>query len=168
MSTNNISANENKSASEEFAYKDRSGRWVAGFSSRRDAMLAGIDAGQHSVVTAELTNQCPSYFARFEAKHILRQMIEGLASGEHQGKLISSEAARLFLNQIADANMTDGLEAGKSSPEWIKQLDLMNRIEQCVADWIAAVQPTLPFPKFIRYGSEHVHMGGGNLGIPLL
>jgi len=168
MSTHSNAANENKNASEEFAYKDRAGGWVAGFSSRRDAMLAGIDAGQHSVVTAELTPQCPSYFARFEAQHILRQMIGGLESGEQQRKLISSEAARLLLNPVANAKVTDGLEAGQSSPEWLKQLDLMNRIEQCVAHWVAAAQPSMPFPKFIRYGSEQVHMGGGNLGIPLL
>ncbi|AZG12058.1 MULTISPECIES: hypothetical protein [Cupriavidus] len=167
MSTQN-DVDEQKIASDEFAYKDAADRWIAGFSSRRDAMLAGINVGLHSVVTAEVSPQCPSYFARFEARHVLRQMIDGLAYGEQHGKLVSSEEARVILSPIADASLADGLEGGQSSPEWLKQLDLMNRLEQCVADWVAATNPTMPHPKFIRYGSEQVHVAGGNLGIPFL
>lgn len=167
MSTQN-DVNEQKIGSDEFAYKDASDRWIAGFSSRRDAMLAGTNAGLHSVVTAAVSRQCPSYFARFEARHVLSRIIDGLAYGEQHGKLVSSEEARVLLSPIANASLADGFEDGQSSPEWQKQLDLMDRLEQCVAAWITETSPTMPQPKFICYGSEQVHVAGGNLDIPIL
>ncbi|WP_157221562.1 hypothetical protein [Herbaspirillum sp. YR522] len=150
---------------EEYAYKDASGRWVPGYSTRQDAIKAGLTNGRTQITTAKLEIECPSYFARFEAKTILARMISGLQNGEKIGKLVDSKAAVEFLKKIENAEMEF---PGPSPREYELQIDLMNRLQNSVATWVSDNKLDFDRPKFIAYMSEELHVAGPDLDIQLL
>ncbi|WP_139347215.1 hypothetical protein [Herbaspirillum sp. VT-16-41] len=150
---------------EKYAYKDAAGRWIAGYSTRQDAIKAGLAAGRTQITTAKLEIECPSYFARFEAKAILARMISGLQNGEELGKLIGSEASVAFLKRIEKAEVEF---PASSSREYELQIDLMNRLQNSVASWVSDNKLDFERPKSIVYMSEELHVAGPDLNIQLL
>ncbi|WP_288392488.1 hypothetical protein [uncultured Herbaspirillum sp.] len=151
--------------SEEYAYKDGADRWVPGYSTRQDAIKAGLADGRTQITTAKLEMECPSYFARFEAKTILSRMIFGLQNGEKIGKLVGSEAAVEFLKRIEKAEIEF---PAPSSREYELQIDLMNRLQNSVASWVSDNKLDFERPKCIVYMSEELHVAGPDLNIQLL
>jgi len=90
---------------EEFALKDSGGKWIPGYPSRQAAIDAGLTQGRTQLTTAKVEYQCPSYFARFEAKTVLARMISGLKYGEEIGKLVGSGPAVDRLKTIESAEI---------------------------------------------------------------
>jgi hypothetical protein len=82
---------------DEYAHKNEAGEWVSGFTSRRAAVNAGLSTGKTQVITAQVEDSSPSYFARFEGQSVLSRMISGLEEGEKLGKLVGGKPAQDFL-----------------------------------------------------------------------
>lgn len=150
---------------EEFALKDVNGHWVPGFPSRQAAIAAGIDQGRTQLTTAKVEFECPSYFARFEAKSVLARMISGLQNGEEIGKLVGGRFAVDCLEPIESAKVGLGEEGQK---EFQLQIDLMNRLQAAVNSWIVDNDFQFERPKFITYMSEELHIAGSDLNIQLI
>ena len=150
---------------EEFALKDSGGKWIPGYPSRQAAIDAGLTQGRTQLTTAKVEYQCPSYFARFEAKTVLARMISGLKYGEEIGKLVGSGPAVDRLKTIESAEI--GFEEDESK-EFKLQVDLMNRLQAAVNSWVVENNLEFERPKFISYMSEELHVAGPDLNIQLL
>lgn len=150
---------------EEYAFKDLNGRWVAGFASRLAAITAGLAQGRTQLTTAKVEYECPSYFARFEAKTVLARMIDSLTQGEELGKLVGADPAVECLRAIESAGF--GVEEERKA-EVDLRADLMNRLQAAVHAWIVENDLQFERPKFITYMSEELHVAGPDLNIQLL
>lgn len=150
---------------DEYAFKDSNGRWVPGFASRHAAIEAGLAQVGTQITTARVEYECPSYFARFEAKTVLARMISGLTHGEEIGKLVGGGSATERLKAIESAEF--GFE-DEAKVEVDLQIDLMNRLQGAVNAWIVENNIQFERPKFITYMSEELHVAGPDLNIQLL
>lgn len=151
--------------SEEFAYKDREGRWVGGYPTRRAAIEAGADqTRRNQIITAPLDPESPAYFARFEARAVLSAMISGLENGVEMGKVVEVDPAVARLKTILSASPIQA----STDHEAKLQRDLMAKLQAAVEGWLAENQIDFPPPKFVRVMEEELHLAGTNLDIPLL
>lgn len=150
---------------EEYAYKGSDSQWVPGYESRSEAIAGGLKVGLTQITTAKVYDECPSYFARFESKSILDNMIAGLRDGERRGKLLGGYPAIECISRISEAEMSFQNE---NSPEFLLRIDLMNRLQDAVTSWV--VENSLPFeyPKFFAGMTEELHVAGAKLNIPIL
>ncbi|MDB5821884.1 MAG: hypothetical protein JWR21_588 [Herminiimonas sp.] len=153
---------------DEYAHKNEAGEWVSGFTSRRAAVNAGLSTGKTQVITAQVEDSSPSYFARFEGQSVLSRMISGLEEGEKLGKLVGGKPAQDFLRPILAAGPGDDLFEDKVPKAWHLQIDLMDRLEAAAEAWFVENNLAFVKPKFIRYASEELHVSGPNLDVPLL
>jgi hypothetical protein len=115
-----------------------------------------LAAGQSQILTAEFYEECPSYFAHFEAQTVLARMISGLEKGEESGKLLDKIAARAFFEPILSAGPGDHFGDGREPTAWKLQLDLMNRLQDATAAWIIENKLEFSKPKVVAFGSEQL------------
>lgn len=152
---------------EEFALKNVDGKWVPGYPSRKAAIDAGLAEGRTQLTTAKVEHECPSYFARFEARTVLARMISGLEYGEEIGKLVGGTPAIERLRSVESAEIALGKEEDKRK-EFKLQVDLMNRLQAAVNGWLVENELQFERPKFITYMSEELHVAGPDLNIQFI
>ena len=138
---------------------------MPGFTTRQAAIAAGLTQVGTQITTARVEYECPSYFARFEAKAVLARMINGLTHGEEIGKLVGGGSATERLKAIESAEV-EFKEEAKIEVELL--IDLMNRLQGAVNAWIVENDIQFERPKFITYMSEELHVAGPDLNIQLL
>lgn len=152
---------------DEFALKNVDGKWVPGYPTRKAAIEAGLAEGRTQLTTAKVEYECPSYFARFEARTVLARMISGLEYGEEIGKLVGGGPAIERLKCVESAEVALGKEE-EERKEFKLQVDLMNRLQAAVHGWIVENDLQFERPKFIAYMSEELHVAGPDLNIQLV
>lgn len=143
-----------------YAFKDGNGKWVPGFLSRIAALDAALATGLAQVETAALTAEAPAYFARFFARPMLEKMVEDMRRGEQGGRLISSSAAQKALLAVFETELTD--------PDFKKVLDLMNRLQTSVTEWLTANGYGHLGFEMIDTNSIELHVKGTGLNVPIL